>query len=252
MTTATVTGLNIHPMTTATVTGLNIHPIKSCRSLSVDRISLDQYGVADDRRLMVVDSSGRFVSQRKFPILATVTACYVSEGDDGRVLTVSAPSAGSELRLTPVMVGPRVPCTVWGTNVQLVDQGDEAATWFSNLIGLSGLYRLVGCGKCDGGYDRRVDNLPSSLKHRLPPMSVSLADAAPVSIVSQESLEDLNTRMRSLYDTEVPLNRFRINIEIEGVNGAFEEDKWLLVRVGEVPFLAYANAEVRVCVCALP
>ncbi len=238
-------------MTTAspTVTGLNIHPIKSCRSLAVEQISLDQYGVVDDRRLMVVDSSGRFVSQRKFPILATVCARYISEGDNERVLTVSAPSASCELRLIPVMTGPRVACTVWGNTVQLVDQGDKAATWFSNLFGLSGLYRLVGCG--DGGYDRLVDNLPPSLKHRLPPMSVGLADAAPVSIVSHESLGDLNTRMNTLYNTEVPLNRFRMNIEIVGVSAAFEEDTWLLVRVGEVPFLAYANAEVRESVCGL-
>ncbi len=227
-----------------TVTGLNVHPIKSCRACPVEEITLDQYGVVDDRRLMVVDSSGRFVSQRKFSVLATVTARYQTEEVGERLLIIEAPSVDTPLALRPVIDGPTVQCSVWSDTVELVDQGQAAADWFSALIGQSGFYRLVGCGGKD--YLRAVSNLPASLKGRLPPLSLGLADAGPVSLISQCSLEDLNRRMSTLYDCEVPLNRFRMNMELGGVSEAFEEDSWLLVRVGEVPFLAYTNAEVSV------
>lgn len=227
-----------------TVTALNIHPIKSCRACAVEEITLDQYGVVDDRRLMVVDSSGRFVSQRKFPILATVTARYYNKEGGGRILKVEAPSLDTHLELEPVFEGQTVQCSIWEDTIQLVDQGQAAADWFSRLIGRSGFYRLVGCGR--ENYTRAVTNLPVSLKNRLPPLSIGLADAGPVSLISQSSLDDLNKRMSSLYECQVPLNRFRMNIELGEVSEAFEEDSWLLIRIGEVPFLAYVNAEVRV------
>ena len=226
------------------VTGLSVFPIKSCQGQSVEAVQLDQYGVVDDRRLMVVDSERRFISQRRFPVLATVTAHYEGSGEK-RIMSVCAPSVGEELRFVPVWNGECVECTVWGSHVWAVDQGDTAAVWLSSLIGQSGYYRLMTCTQPSDDRARLVENLPPGLKQRLPPMKMCFADAGPVSLVSHESLADLNRRMSDLYKTEVPLNRFRMNIEVRGCSRAFEEDEWLLVRIGAVPFLVYTSAEVR-------
>lgn len=227
------------------VSGLNVFPIKSCGGIRVEEIQLDSYGVVDDRRFMLIDgSSKRFVSQRKFPKLATVHAKFLK---NERVLQVSAPGMQRDLTFAPSSSGERIEVGIWDDKVMVVDQGDESAQWFSEFIGHGASYiRLVSSAEAEGGFHRAVTNMPSGLKGRLPTMSIALADAGPVSIVSTESLGDVNTRMVDRGCASVPLSRFRMNIEISGCSEPFEEDKWLLLRIGSVPFLAHANAEVAI------
>ncbi len=266
--------------TSPRVTGLNIFPVKSCKALRVQEIEVDSYGIVDDRRFMLVDGNGRFTSQRKFSKLATVSARFVEgeeerevdgkeedgkekgeeEDDRGggrkhrkrtrRLLCVSAPGMVSELRFVPRLQGERRDVSVWQSEVRVVDQGDKPAQWFSEAIGIGSTYhRLVASAEGEPStsqsdcFHRLVDNLPSSLSQRLPPMKLALADAGPVSLVSTESLADLNHKLQERVDSKVALDRFRMNIEISGCSRAFEEDEWLLVRIGTVPFLAYTNAE---------
>lgn len=223
------------------VIGLNVFPIKSCKACKVQEIVVDKYGVAGDRRFMLVDGRKRFISQRKFPKLATVA---VNLEDGGKVMHVMAPGMSRDLRHVPVYEGERVEVTVWESTVMAVDQGDEVAAWFTEFIGAGATYfRLVASRE---GLSRLVTNLPPSLKGRLPPMQLALADAGPVSLLSEESLSDLNRRLveRRGEGEGVPLGRFRMNIEVAGCGRPFEEDEWLIVSIGEVPFLCYTAAEV--------
>ena len=235
------------------VTRLNIFPIKSCHALSVEEIQLDSYGVVNDRRFMLIDGNGRFISQRKFPKLATVHSKFVTDSKGERCLHVSASGMDRDLEFVPVSspLGERTEVGIWEDRVMVVDQGDVPAQWFSDFIGHGGTYiRLVSSAESpnsQGGgneFHRAVQNLPSGLKGKLPLTEICLVDAGPVSLVSAESLADVNKRLRERSCEDVPLNRFRMNIEISGCSEPFEEDKWLLMRIGEVPFLAYANAEV--------
>ena len=85
-----------------------------------------------------------------------------------------------------------------------------------------------------------------ALKSKLPQscLQVGLADSAPVSLVSHESLADLNIRLKEKGGSGVLLNRFRMNIEIGGCSRPYEEDEWVKVRIGEIPFLVYRDSEV--------
>lgn len=256
------------------VTKLNIFPIKSCKALSVEEIEVDSYGVMGDRRLMLVDGNGRFISQRKFSKLATVSARFMEEegegegeeveeeeGEEGRkirrgqktkrMLCVSAPGMVRDLKFAPKLQGERRDVSVWQSEVRAIDQGDEAAQWFRDAIGIGSIYfRLVASAEGQpsmpqgDAFHRLVGNLPPTLKQRLPSMKMALADSGPVSLISSESLSDVNRRLEERGVAKVPLNRFRMNIEVTGCSRPFEEDEWLLVRIGTVPFLAYANAEV--------
>ena len=231
-------------MSEVRVVGLNVFPIKSCKGCRVQEIMVDEHGVVGDRRFMLVDGKNRFISQRKFPKLATVVVNFV---DEGKVMHVTAPGMSRDLRHVPVYEGARVEVSVWESTVMAVDQGDEAASWFAELIGSGGNYcRLVASGEGSKEFSRHVTNLPPSLKGRLPPMQLTLADDAPVSLLSEESLSDLNRRLveRRREGEGVPLGRFRMNIEVAGCNHPFEEDKWLIVKIGEVSFLCYTAAEV--------
>jgi len=90
------------------------------------------------------------------------------------------------------------------------------------------------------------------LAGKLPPMSVSLADAGPISLISHQSLADLNSRLLAFSGHEVPLSRFRMNIEVTGCSTPFEEDSWLLIKIGDTPFISYAHAEVPTTINTLP
>lgn len=235
------------------VSGLNKFPIKSCKALSVDEIQLDSYGVVEDRRFMLVEGNGRFISQRRFSELATVSAHFELEGVK-KYLCVCSPKMSRNLKFEPIFDGNRVEASVWESHVQVIDQGDSPALWFSELIGHgSSFLRLVASAEnsqqiLKDGFVRFIDNVPPTLKN-IPPMKIALADAGPVSMVSQESLENLNQRMKERCGQEVPLSRFRKNIEISGCARAFEEDEWLLIRIGSVPFLAYTSALVSLGCC---
>lgn len=244
------------------VTGLNVFPIKSCHALQVDKIQLDSRGVVDDRRFMLVDGNGRFVSQRKFPKLATVRSKFITDAQGLRLLHVSAPGTENDLTFLPISEGEGLEVGIWEDKVRVVDQGEGPAQWFSKFIGHGGAFiRLVGVADSSSSssnttppppstpnveevFHRIVTNLPLGLRERLPAMELALADAGPVSLVSVESLEDVNRRLKERECSEVPLNRFRMNIEISGCSTAFEEDGWFLVKIGNVPFLVYTSAEV--------
>jgi uncharacterized protein YcbX len=203
---------------------------------------------------MLVDGNNRFVSQRKFPKLATVRCKFTTTSAGGtRHLHVSAPGMGRELEFAPRLSGERIEVGIWQDKVRVIDQGEGPAQWFSELIGHGGAFiRLVSSAesgsetpnKSDEMYQRPVTNLPSGLKGRLPTMNMALVDDGPVSLVSMESLADVNRRMRERETEEVPVNQFRMNIEITGCSKPFEEDDWLLIKIGSAPFLLYTNAEV--------
>ena len=137
-----------------------------------------------------------------------------------------------------------------GIVISVIDQGETPAKWFNKLLCCQSTHnRLVASAEMSiegETYERMIWNLPYSVKNKLPQscLEVGLADSAPVSLVSQESLEDLNTRMTERGAYEVPLNRFRMNIEITGCSRPYEEDEWLRVHIGEVPFIIYRDSEV--------
>jgi uncharacterized protein len=60
---------------------------------------------------------------------------------------------------------------------------------------------------------------------------VGFADGYPFLVISEESLEDLNSRM----DEPLSMNRFRPNVVIRGVD-AYAEDRWKTVQLGDVRF----------------
>ena len=230
------------------VSKLNIYPIKSCKALSVSEIEFDEFGVVGDRRLMMIDQNNRYLSQRRFGVMTTVVSKYIVE--NGReYFCMSAPSVSWDLKIELITEGQRIDTHLWDCSVRMIDQGDEAARWCNELIGpdCGGKVRLV--ASADGSsigekYRRSVENVPKNLENRVSGIQVGLTNESPVSLVSQESLGDLNEKMTQNGVSEVGLDRFRMNIEIADCSRAFEEDEWLQIRIGDVPFLVYEYCAV--------
>ena len=111
------------------VAALRIYPVKGCGGIALDRTTLTPTGLGHDRRFMVVGSDGVFRTQRRHPRLARVRPALA----DG-VLRLAAPDAG-RLTVEPVPDGGRVPVSIFGRDHVAIDQGDDAAAWFTALLG---------------------------------------------------------------------------------------------------------------------
>lgn len=205
-------------MTMLRVSGLFIYPVKSLRGVAVAEAEVDRYGLAGDRRFMVVDEAGLFMTQRGHPRMATVGAALA-----GGALVLSAEG------MTPL----RVPrggdgraeirrVTVWkSADLAAEDCGEEAAAWLGEA--LRARCRLVRIGE---GYRRPVG--PARAE---PGDSVSFADGYPLLVATEASLEDLNRRIEAEGGAAVPMDRFRPGLVVRGAR-PYEEDGWRRIRAG--------------------
>ncbi len=195
---------------------LTYYPIKGCRGFDVDSWNVARMGLEADRRLMLVTREGHFLTQREHPRLALVTPERVADS-----ISLSAPAFDS-LRFTPRSSGPTVSVDIWGSkHVQAVDQGDEAAQWFSDWLATP--VRVVHFAD---GHVRHV-NRDYAINHD---DHTGFADGFPILIASEESLADLNARL----EIPLPMNRFRPNIVVRGAGESFAEDTWKRIRIGAV------------------
>ena len=195
--------------------GLYHYPIKSCRGTSLTEAVVGVGGIAADRHWMVVDAAGNFLSQRELPRLALILP-RLGAG----TLEATAPDA-PPLTLARGRPGARIAVTVWGDRCMAMDEGDEAADWFTTFLGVR--CRLV-CMPDDEV--RRVDRTYAG-----PDDQVGFADGFSFLLTSRASLNELNGRL----DTPLPMNRFRPNIVIDGVT-PFEEDGWRRIRIDGITF----------------
>lgn len=201
----------------ARIASLHVYPVKSCRGIDVTAARVAATGFEWDRRWMLVNTDGHFVSQRSHPRLATIATSIergVLELSAGGQLSLSiAVDAGGDAR--------RV--RIWKDHCAGIDAGDEAARWFSRVVGDA--LRLV---RFDATEPRLAD-----ARYAGPGRPVAFADGYPLLLTSRESLADLNGRL----SRPVPMDRFRPNIVIEDVP-AFAEDSATTFCSGPVRLLA--------------
>lgn len=201
------------------IAALFVHPVKSTRPVSVTRAEALPRGFRFDRRWMIVDADGRFVSQREDPRLGRLVPRL---HDD--VLRIDAEDGTTPLELPAEPSGtPTRRATVWGDEVAVIDAGDTAAAWLEARLGRG--HRLVGMPP-DG--HRPVDEARAR-----PGDEVSFADGVPYLLASTSSLAELERRA----GTRLDVRRFRPNLVIDGA-APFAEDGWDTFRVGDVPFRA--------------
>jgi uncharacterized protein YcbX len=199
-------------MSSIILTQLNIYPIKSCKGISLQSAKLEERGLQYDRRWMVVDENNRFISQREMPRLSLVSVRVHSDH-----LTVTAPEM-EEMHVPFVLTGgDSLSVAIWNDTVSAVDVGIEAATWFTRCLDTK--VKLV----------FMPDTADRLATRRGKSSQVNFADGYPLMLLSEASLEDLNTRL----EEPVPMNRFRPNLVVQGC-GPYAEDTWNDIMVGGV------------------
>lgn len=190
------------------------YPVKSLAGLSLSEIELDDFGPSGDRRWMIVDREGRFVTQRRLSSMALVRAALEPQGlmltaPDRPLLEVPWPDADAAV----------VEVQVWSDTVRAQDAGEAAALWLAATLGEP--LRLV---YLPDAVFRRID--PDYVPD---PRRVSFADGFPILLLSRSAVEALNERL----DVPVDERHFRPNLVIEGVE-PHAEDHWHRIRIGEV------------------
>ena len=196
--------------------GLYRYPMKSCAPLPADSAVVEPRGLAHDRRWMVVDPSGKFVTGRELPRLTLVRAEPLAAG----VPLLQAP--GVAPIQVPVPDGDaRLPVTVWKSDVLARPCDATADAWLSGFLG-----RPVRLVHMDGDVHR-----PMTSSHARPGDEVSFADAYPLLLVTRAAVELLNTKL----ERPVSPLRFRPNLIVDHAP-AHAEDGWSRIRIGEVEF----------------
>lgn len=199
------------------VTEIWIYPIKSLGGFRVRGSSVMEKGLRHDRRWMLVDESGNFLTQRVFPSMALFKLHF-----NGQAIVVSYEHEQLELLQELPAHGKTISAKIWNDTVAVVEASKYYHDWFSARLGMK--CRLVGFPESE---PRLID--PAFRPDR---ENVSLADGYPLLVIGQSSLDDLNSRL----EEPVPMNRFRPNIVFTG-GEPYEEDLWRQFRVGLNRFL---------------
>ncbi len=187
-----------------------IYPIKSLGGISLQEAVPERRGLRYDRRWMLVDETGRFVSQREIPKMAMLGTALETpfltvfwKGDPQK--KVQIPLAAETDLL------PKIEVQVWDDPCIGLVINKEINQWFSDHLGQN--LRLV--------LMPDTDHRPADERYAPPGQEVSFADGFPYLIIGQASLDALNSRL----EQPLPMNRFRPNFVFTG-GQPFEEDIW--------------------------
>jgi uncharacterized protein len=195
------------------VTRLWRYPVKSMTGTAETSLELDPWGAVGDRRWAVVETDGTPVTGRTVRDMLTLRPRVTAEGVrlevDGRSLDVSTPTGGGR---HPVG---------FSRLESAADAGDEAAAFLSDVLAMT--VRLV-------WQPDPAERTTSSSNGGLPGETLSLADAGPLLMTSQDSLARLQEWVGDA--PYLDMRRFRPNVVVAGAE-PFAEEGWREVRIGE-------------------
>ncbi len=199
----------------AKVSGLYRYPLKSAPGDSMDALALDSRGPVGDRRWMLADPAGLFITAREESSMVHLSATIRAGGG----LALEAPDRESLEVDIPDLNASVV--QIWGDRVRVRDAGDEAASWLESFLGRP--CRLV----FQGEEGEREIRKPFGAEGE----EVTLADGFPLLLISQASLDEFCLRL----GRDVTMARFRPNVVVSGTL-PHEEDEWRQIQIGAVRF----------------
>lgn len=197
-----------------TLSAMFVYPIKACGGISIAEWEVDKFGLRNDRRWMVITAEGEFLTQREYPVLATVRPRLAPIH-----LRVSAPEMPELVLPLEPQGGRPVATKIWEDSVQVVAPDPKADAWFSRVV----------------GRDCQLVYMPESYLRTVDPTfapdggQTGFADGYPFLLAGEASLADLNQRMPA----PLPMNRFRPNLVVQG-SEPWAEDDWASFTLGGI------------------
>lgn len=195
-----------------------IYPIKSLGGIRLLEAVVEEKGFQHDRRWMLVDEEGVFVSQRDYPQLALFS---VDLGENELIVYQRKSKENSIQIPFGEASGPEVMVFIWDDQVLAKVVHPDISQWFSVVLGIN-----VNLVVMPENSHRKVD-----ARYAVNGESVSFADGMPYLLIGQESLNDLNSKL----ENPVPMDRFRPNIVFTG-GVPFLEDSLRKIKIGAIDF----------------
>lgn len=201
------------------VSELYIYPVKSLGGFSVEEAKVTATGFEHDRRWMLVDRDGMFLTQRKIAAMALLQTAIIQEG-----LYIAHKHFPEKNITIPFIKSGH--CTkkvqVWDDTCDAWCYDDPAMdAWFNEMLGVY----------CELVYmpdtTKRMVETPYAKNNEI----TSFSDGYPFLIIGQSSLDELNSRL----DDPIPINRFRPNIVFTGAT-PFIEDSWHHFTINTIDF----------------
>ncbi len=212
------------PSLVAEVSQIWIYPVKGLSGISLKTAHTTTRGLKHDRRFMVVDNQGVFLTQREHPVMSTVWTEFLED-------TLELSHADHDPVLVPLTPEPQPTraVQVWSSTVQAHAVSAEADLWLSEVIGKP--VQLV--------YMPDSSHRLCSDKFAKNGETMSFADGYPILLTLEESLAELNSRIkaRDAKHHPLPMNRFRANIVLRGLP-AWSEDNFDQLQIGDAKFSA--------------
>ena len=204
-------------MTALRVAELFIYPVKSFRGQSVATAVVEARGLRDDRRWMLVDQHGKFMSQRTLPALARFTASIEPRGQHHRLSIEHVD--GARMHIDSDSAGESIDVSVWSDTVRAHLPKHAIHEQLSELLGQAA---------------RLVYMPDDSLRNTDPTYSqpgdiVSFADGFPVLVTTTASLQ----AVRALTGQDIDRRQFRPNIVVTN-DEPWQEEQWSQLQIGEM------------------
>lgn len=201
------------------VSGLFVYPVKSLAGISLDSSRVDAMGLHYDRRWMLVSPDGLFLSQRKVPRMALINTAL----DDQGQLTLSM--KGKKDHTVPLVDNnsktKRV--RIWNDELDVPVVSKDSDAWLSSALGVECQLVYIPDNvvrQCDPDYAKEGDR-------------TGFSDGFPMLLISEESLNDLNSHLKQKGETAVEMRRFRPNIVVTGCE-PYAEDNWQVFKIADL------------------
>jgi uncharacterized protein YcbX len=202
-----------------TISELNIYPIKSLRGISIKSAKVTDRGFKHDRRWMLIDYFGNFMTQREYPQMALINVEIEDKGLN--VYHRNKKNLGKYIIPFNISKSKTIEVLIWDDTCTAILVGKEFDKWFSKALDVE--CRLV----YQPFESRRLVDQRYARENEL----VSFADGYPFLIIGQASLDDLNSKL----DEPLPMNRFRPNIVFTG-GEPYQEDNMKNFKLGDITF----------------
>ncbi len=201
------------------VSDLFIYPLKSARGIALPSTEIDAYGLPGDRRAMVTDADGHFITQRELPALARIDVR--PEAGAFRLLMQGKP----EIAVPPPHPDRRLDVIVWRSTVSAALADDDSNARLSEWLG-----REVKLVFFDGQAQRTAN-----AEWAGGDTPVTFSDGYQILVTTTGSLKALNADLSAHAEGGVGMERFRPNIVID-TDEAWAEDRWAAIEIAGIRF----------------
>jgi uncharacterized protein len=201
-----------------TLTHINIYPVKSLDGYSPTSAIVERRGLQYDRRWLITDMDGMFMTQRTNAKMALLRATI----EDNTLIIKEKQNEQNSIKI-PLNTegGEKSDVVVWDDTMSATPISEAANAWLSDFLQK----------KCQLVYMPDTTKRQVEAKYNRGEDIVSFADGYPFLMIGEASMADLNSRM----DTPLSIRRFRANFIFSG-GTPFQEDTFAHFHIGDVPF----------------